>query len=486
MLTSYININSSVYYKRNRVYDVAIVGAGIGGLVSGCYLAKAGLKVLIIEKGAKVGGYCTSFQRKGYKFDAGVHGIGGMHSAGSTYKLFLDLSLDLKFERKNPAESIFFKDKYFINFWSDPKRTLDGFIAAFPEEKSSFKKFIDFILKSYSLEIFLKYRNKNFLDVLGSFFKNEDLKSILGIPLGNIGVSAKTCSAQAGITFYREFLFNTHVYPLGGMQVFSDTLRDKFSSCHGNLQLNAFVNRIIWNKNNYLIISADGRAFESKKLILNIDLMQSINIFRDIKVAHLLKKLIKPLRSSLSSCFINIGLSKSFNFDFNGQKVFNLWYFPKDDTSKIFLSNRRSSYANYLNSKSIFISAPSFNTLRLLMLIPYGARKHWKDKKKIHDNLFKRGGPVLCNLKEIEKVSFVSTPEDLVNHTSNYEGACYGWAATKSLGTAFKKFLNFEERLFFCGHWVPNIFGSGGISSVVHSGYLCSNYILRNGKSKNE
>ena len=28
------------------IYDVIIIGAGISGLVCGCYLAKAGLKVL--------------------------------------------------------------------------------------------------------------------------------------------------------------------------------------------------------------------------------------------------------------------------------------------------------------------------------------------------------------------------------------------------------------------------------------------------------
>ena len=48
-------------------YDVIIIGAGIGGLTCGCYLAKAGLKVLIIEQHNKPGGYCTSFERKGYR-----------------------------------------------------------------------------------------------------------------------------------------------------------------------------------------------------------------------------------------------------------------------------------------------------------------------------------------------------------------------------------------------------------------------------------
>src|ERR1700689_3572120 len=41
-------------------YDVVIVGAGHNGLVAGIYLAKAGRRVLIVERGAKVGGMTSS------------------------------------------------------------------------------------------------------------------------------------------------------------------------------------------------------------------------------------------------------------------------------------------------------------------------------------------------------------------------------------------------------------------------------------------
>jgi all-trans-retinol 13,14-reductase len=37
-------------------YDVVIVGAGLGGMVSGALLSKSGFKVLILEKSGEIGG----------------------------------------------------------------------------------------------------------------------------------------------------------------------------------------------------------------------------------------------------------------------------------------------------------------------------------------------------------------------------------------------------------------------------------------------
>ena len=40
----------------SKIYDVVVMGAGHNGLVAACYLAKAGKKVLVIERNAYYGG----------------------------------------------------------------------------------------------------------------------------------------------------------------------------------------------------------------------------------------------------------------------------------------------------------------------------------------------------------------------------------------------------------------------------------------------
>lgn len=51
---------------------VIIIGAGIGGLVTGALLSKRGRKVTILEQSSGIGGCCKSFSRSGFRFDVGA------------------------------------------------------------------------------------------------------------------------------------------------------------------------------------------------------------------------------------------------------------------------------------------------------------------------------------------------------------------------------------------------------------------------------
>jgi phytoene dehydrogenase-like protein len=54
-------------------YDAVVIGAGIGGLVCANLLAREGLAVLLVEQHYMAGGYCSTFRRGGYTFDASTH-----------------------------------------------------------------------------------------------------------------------------------------------------------------------------------------------------------------------------------------------------------------------------------------------------------------------------------------------------------------------------------------------------------------------------
>ena len=65
-------------------WDVIVIGAGIGGLVTASQLAAKGAKVLVLERYLIPGGSGGSFQRAGYTFDVGASMIFGFGQKGHT------------------------------------------------------------------------------------------------------------------------------------------------------------------------------------------------------------------------------------------------------------------------------------------------------------------------------------------------------------------------------------------------------------------
>ena len=67
-----------------RPWDVIVIGAGIGGLVTATQLAAKGAKVLVLERYLIPGGSGGSFRRDGYTFDVGASMIFGFGEKGHT------------------------------------------------------------------------------------------------------------------------------------------------------------------------------------------------------------------------------------------------------------------------------------------------------------------------------------------------------------------------------------------------------------------
>jgi phytoene dehydrogenase-like protein len=61
-------------------YPVVVIGAGLGGLCCGAYLARQGIPVTVIEQHTIPGGYATAFDRAGgkYTFEVSLHGTSSL------------------------------------------------------------------------------------------------------------------------------------------------------------------------------------------------------------------------------------------------------------------------------------------------------------------------------------------------------------------------------------------------------------------------
>src|SRR5436305_391908 len=99
------------------MYDAIIVGGGHNGLVCSAYLAKAGMKVLVLERRTIVGGACVTEEPwPGFKVSTGAYLMSLFQP-----KIILDLDLQaFGFEPLQATPTYMpFPDGRSIVFWDD-------------------------------------------------------------------------------------------------------------------------------------------------------------------------------------------------------------------------------------------------------------------------------------------------------------------------------------------------------------------------------
>jgi phytoene dehydrogenase-like protein len=183
-------------------YDVIIIGAGLGGLVCGTLLAQQGLRVVVFEKKARVGGCCTSFQRQGFTFDLSVQSIGGCREGGRVWRLLDDLGLRGRIELLplDPSREYHFPDRKIIQY-ADLSSHIEYLSSLFPQEREGIQT-VYRIYRSLADEIdrfphtlswfdpahverefpfIFRYRKETLQGLLDGLIKDPWLKVILGV-----------------------------------------------------------------------------------------------------------------------------------------------------------------------------------------------------------------------------------------------------------------------------------------------------------------
>src|ERR1700728_3430413 len=259
-------------------FDVVIVGAGHNGLVAGTYLARAGRRVLIVERGPKLGGMTSSGSMMP---EAPQHMVTPCAvelifvRATGLIKEFDLLRHGLKTVDPDPSYAYLHPDGNSIAVFRDPRRTAQDMERLSRADGVAYLKFAELLdaLVDIGLPVMLndpgRWKLRDLVKMIGALIRNRRLKNeltaltsgtadqiacewfehpaaialLLGIAAG-AGPVDDDGNAAAYMIF--GMLHRTGVgKPIGSMQSFADALGSCFKASGGGLLLSAPVAEIL-------------------------------------------------------------------------------------------------------------------------------------------------------------------------------------------------------------------------------------------------
>ncbi len=136
-------------------YEVVIAGAGHNALIVGCYLAKAGVKTVIVERTDKAGGSVSTRELTGPGFKQDVCSVSHSLIQGNPLIRNDELELMSKYglEYKHPERIsvLLFDDGSVLEFWSDLDRTCASMAKICPEDAERYRSFVDTVDKTLDM-----------------------------------------------------------------------------------------------------------------------------------------------------------------------------------------------------------------------------------------------------------------------------------------------------------------------------------------------
>jgi all-trans-retinol 13,14-reductase len=326
------------------VYDVVIIGSGIGGLESAYMLSKEGLSVCVLEKNRQLGGSLQIFVRDKTIFDTGIHYIGGLAEGQNLNQAFKYFGIMDKLKLHRMDMNGFDH----ITFDNDPvdyrhAQGYDNFVnelaSQFPGERENLKNYVKqlqevcdyfplYQLRADEAPILgTKYLDISAKDFIASVTKNKKLQDVLA---GSNPLYAGDGSKTP--LYVHALVVNTYIESAwkcvdGGAQI-ERYLTKNIRANGGEIRNYSEVTKIVEQGGTIKHVElSNGEIVEGKQFISNIHPQNTMDMLESDVIKKAFRSRIKTLKNSVSTFNLEIVL-KPGTFPFLN---YNYYHFKRNE-----------------------------------------------------------------------------------------------------------------------------------------------------------
>lgn len=490
--------------------NIIVIGAGIGGLSVGAFLAGRGYKVTIFEKNYIYGGYCQGFKRKDYLINPSVLRIGTEVCANRIDRYCEQLGME-KPEWFRYSDTYLFGKEHQIELGTE---TLEqGLIKCFPLEKSNIRRFfcdterifnivnkimkndMNFgILSTEEMKEYLPYLKMSIQEIIENYFAdNIELQNVL---LAVMDLDSKSSAMTMAIIIYTiKNNGKAHIMK-GGMWTFVKNLVKCIEGKGSKILCKKNVERIIVEDNVAKGVVVNGEEFYADAVISSMDIKQTYFSLMDsniVKNQKALNKLNDEWLTSHSCLSIWLGLEKTKEeLDIKEESMI-VYPEPKDirTVREIMNSEENSLPVNFWYQLFTVFSNDSLSTpegkgqIAIGVIVPYSMENYWgKDnnkkevKQRIQEMVTKRVEELFPQIVGNYVVLDTATPLTYERFTGNCKGDHYGFKRTRSFvcDKSRPTSKGWIDNLYLCSQWTSS---TGGCMGIMQEAIRTANLIMK-------